>query len=263
MQKIIVSLTVIGTRVDHLHLTLDSLLRQDMHDFELRIHASRTPYLLDPGIARIPEACLALMRGDPRVRWDLVENIGPYRKLLPLLADEAERGSLLVTADDDTLYPRNWLSSLVREYHARRCIIAFRGHDMAHTDTGFVRYRRWMEGSIGRNPSVFSLPTGKDGVLYHPSFFHPNVLDVHRACRLAATADDLWFKWHTAVRDVPVYVINPDYATGSFADINTGPSLYQEHNRDGANDAAVARLEVYAQAAYGRSLFDIMKESRH
>jgi hypothetical protein len=260
--KLIVSLTVISTRAGRLHLTLDSLLRQDFRDFEIRVHASRTPYLLDAGIIRVPEACQALMRGDGRLRWDVVPNVGPYRKLLPVLADTAAQGALIVTADDDTLYPADWLSSLVSAFERQRCIIAFRGHNMEHGAEGFLRYRRWMMGRITDNPSVFCLPTGKDGVLYHPSFFHPSVLDVQQACRIAPTSDDLWFKWHSAANDVPVHVMNPDYMTHSLPETaNGGPSLYQEHNKGGANDAAVARLELHARATFGRTLFEIIRET--
>lgn len=262
MPKIIVSLTVIGARADRLHLTLESLLRQDMADFELRVHASRTPYLLDAGIVGIPAACRDLMARDARLRWVLVENTGPYRKLLPVLADPAARSALVVTADDDTLYPPDWLSSLVAAFERHRCIVAFRGHNMEHTAAGFRHYRRWMMGRITQNPSVYCLPTGKDGVLYHSSFFHPRVLDVHAACRIAPTADDLWFKWHSAANEVPVHVLNPDYMTGSLPETEgAGPSLYQEHNRGGANDAAVARLELHARMTFGRPLFEIMQAS--
>ena len=257
MDKVIVGLTSIRARLDKLHFTLASLLAQDYPRFEVRLFTSRDPFLLDEGCVSLPAECRALMREDRRLKWMQVPNIGPYRKLLPLLADPLEINSLIVTADDDTIYPAHWLSTLVHYYRRHRCIIGFRGHQMMKGEGHFLPYRRWMNQKITTNPSPLLLPTGKDGVLYHSSFFHPSVLDVRNALKLAQTADDLWFKWHTAVSRVPTYIVHTDYRSASLPDTNEGPSLYREFNAGGANDVTIAALEKYADARLGATLVGI------
>ncbi|GLK83913.1 glycosyltransferase family A protein [Ancylobacter defluvii] len=253
MEKVIIGLTSIRARQDKLHLTLASLLQQDYPDFEIRVFTSRDPYLLDEGIEDIPPACRELA-ADGRLRWFRVPNSGPYRKLLPILADPLAQEALIATADDDTIYPAHWLSTLVHYYRRHRCIVAFRGHRMVKGDGGFLPYRYWTSQTITDNPSVFLLPTGKDGVLYHPSFFHPAVLDMITAMKAAPTADDLWFKWHSAVNGVPVYVVHPDYRLASLPDTNEGASLFRDFNDGGANDGAIAALEKYADGKLGMTL---------
>jgi hypothetical protein len=165
---------------------------------------------------------------------------------------------LIATADDDTVYPRTWLSDLAAHHDRHRCIVSHRGHYMPRRKTGFWHYRKWMnheaeEGQRGR-PSLFNLPTGKDGVLYDPAFFHAAVLDVDTALAIAPTTDDLWFKWHTAARDVPVHIISPSYRQSTFPTITDGPSLYDAFNREGGNDKAVLALEAYAKERLGFEL---------
>lgn len=251
MPKVVVSLTTISHRVDNLHLTLESLLNQDIRDIEVVVYVSPDPFLLDTGVDAIPEACRNLMRDDARLAWRSVPNIGPYRKLLPALMGGLYANSLIVTADDDTIYPPNWLSTLVYYYNIHKCIIASRGHFMARSNGAFSPYRQWMAASNAENPSLYNLPTGKDGVLYHPMFFHKRVLDYRTALDLAKTADDLWFKWHTVCYRVPVYLVHRDYKALSFADTNSGPSLYDSYNQDGGNDRTVTALEHYAEHSLG------------
>lgn len=247
MRKIIVSLTVIHTRLARLHLTLRSLLSQGYSDIEVRVHASKEPFLLDQGAREVPDEIGSLIAEDSRLSWRWVPNIGSYRKLLPVLVETIDEDQLIVTADDDTIYPDDWLSTLLQYYSLFNCIVSFRGHYVAFDKEGFAPYRRWMTHGIVENPSERVLPTGKDGVLYHTSFFDRRVLDYAKALQLAPTADDLWFKWHTAVNSVPVYCVEPDYTKGSMKETSDGPSLYLQFNQAGANDTAVARLHHYAK----------------
>lgn len=252
--KVIVGLTSIRARAETLHLTLGSLLAQDYRDFEVRVHVSPEPYLLDEGIAAVPEACRPLL-ADPRLSWAVTRNLGPYRKLLPMLAAEGLRNVMLASADDDTIYPPHWLGALMTAWRRHRCVIAFRGHAMARGDRGFLGYRSFMGRTLADNPSLFWLPTGKDGVLYNAAYFHPNVLNHVDAMALAPTADDLWFKWHTAAAGVPVHVINPDYASQTLATIPAAggaeTSLFKAYNETGGNDAVLAALEAYGRERLG------------
>ncbi|CAM4092594.1 glycosyltransferase family A protein [Bordetella tumulicola] len=246
MEKVIISLAAISSRMANLHLTLVSLLEQDFTDFEIRVHVSPDAFLLDEGVVDIPVECQKLLERTDKIKWLYTRNIGSYRKLLPVLADPLVNNALIVTADDDTVYPADWLSTLVYYYRRYHCIISYRGHNMRRDANGFVPYRRWMKAKIGKNPSLFLLPTGKDGVLYHTSFFDRDVLNVHQAMRLARTADDLWFKWHTAINDIPVYMVHTDYSANTLvATDDNGPSLYLMFNEKGGNDKAIHSLESY------------------
>lgn len=250
---ITVSLTTISSRLANITTTLRSLLSQDYPHFEVRLYLSREAFLLDKGVCgALPEELVELMKEDPRLLVRFTANIGPYRKILPALAEMRGARFLLATADDDSIYPADWLGRLYAAYQVYRCVVCFRGHHMLRQDRVFRPYRRWMRAGLVRNPDLYNLPTGKDGVLYDTGFFHPGVLNYARALSLAPTADDLWLKWHySAFADVPTYVIHPDYKTQTFKDDPFGVSLYENFNRDGGNDATINRLEGYV-AKQGR-----------
>ncbi|GAB3644490.1 hypothetical protein GCM10028812_54020 [Ancylobacter sonchi] len=214
--------------------------------------------MLDEGIRLIPYEFQQKMKLDSRLKWCRVPNIGPYRKLLPLIADPILHNSLIATADDDTIYPSDWLSTLVYYYHRYNCVIAFRGHRMLRNGGVFAPYRRWMKKSKIENPSIYNIGTGKDGILYHPSFFSDSVTNIFDAITIAKTSDDLWFKWHTAINRVSTYLINQDYRINTFPGTGVGPNLYSNFNVDGANDKAVAELEKYFERKYGITIARLM-----
>lgn len=253
--QITVSLTTISIRIDAAAATLESLFQQDHPNFAVRLYLSREPFLLDQGVpGRLPPAIATLLAASPLLSVRFVPNLGPYRKILPFLSETRGRRCLVATADDDTLYPPDWLSGLYAAYERHRCVVCYRGHFMRRSERKFREYRTWMTGGLARNPDLFNLPTGKDGVLYDTGFFDGGVLNFARALAIAPTTDDLWLKWHySALGDVPTYVINPDYASQTFDAHPVGETLYRSFNRDGGNDAAVARLEDYTRARTRRA----------
>ena len=246
-----ICLTTIHRRLEGVAETIRSLLEQDYPEFDVRLYVSREPFLLDEGVRGVaPEGLRALERGG-RFRLLYAQNVGSYRKFAPFLAEQARRPALFATADDDTLYPPDWLARLVEAHDRHRCVVCYRGHFILRRRGAFTDYRRWMTHGIARNPDLMVLPTGKDGVLYDTRYFHPRAVDTAAALRIAPTADDLWIKWHTAALGVPVYTLNTRYATDTLETRPVGDGLYERFNRGGANDATVAALSDYARAVFG------------
>jgi hypothetical protein len=253
-----VTMTAISSRLASLPRTIESLLGQNYPNFKVRLYLSREPFLIDNGIGDAPPSALtAMVQSHPdRFQINIVPNIGSYRKLIPFLIETWGQRHLVATADDDTFYPADWLHRLVRSYLRLRCVIAYRGHYMQHDGQSLTPYRSWMSCRVRRNPDIFCLPTGKDGVLYDTIFFHPSVTDYQSALQIAPTADDLWFKWHTAAGDVPVYLINPDYRAHTFPHAGFRQGLYESFNKGGKNDEAVEKLVAYARK---RLCFDLVE----
>lgn len=255
MHKFIITLTTISSRLDHIHLVIESLLAQDFpaHAYEVRLHLSKHPHLLDQGCPTLTAELQKLQR-DNRGRFSVVylENTGPYRKLLPVLNEVYDYESdefcktLIVTADDDTAYPRYFLSRLYEHYLKYRCVIGYRGRTMRFDGGKLVSYKKWQK-TIQENPSLLNVPTGKDGVLYSPLHFNPMTLDIALAQQYAPKADDLWIKVHTLLAGIPSFIINKELdqefasVTGKAPEV----SLYRSFNEKGGNDEAMNNLENY------------------
>ena len=250
-----VSMTSISQRMDTIARTVFSLIEQDYDNYSVSLYLSREPYLLDKGIVgSLPEALQALEDAFENFSIRFTQIIGPYRKIIPKLAEEWGTRRLIATADDDTVYPADWLSRMVEHYQSYQCVICYRGHTIAFIDEKFAPYRQWMVNKTTENPSLHIVPTGKDGILYDTDFFHPRVIDFNMAMTLVPTTDDLWLKWHTAAMRVPCFSINTDYTTQTFENFDPSDSLYLSFNKGGQNDTSIKKLEDYAKGELNFSL---------
>jgi len=122
-----ISMTSMSSRMATLGQTLRSLLDQNYANLCIHLYLSREPYLLDKGVTELPEDIQQLQReAAGRLKIQFCPNWGPYRKLLPYLRANWGSSKLVVTVDDDTIYPPDWLEGLVAAYHTYRCVIGYR-----------------------------------------------------------------------------------------------------------------------------------------
>ena len=260
MHKLIISLTTISSRLQHVHRVIEFLLVQDFprHAYEVRLYLSKEPYLLDEGCPKLtPELEQLLKKNKGRLDVAYVKNVGPYRKIIPVLNEVYAYSStefcntLIVTADDDTAYPSSWLRRLYDSYLVHRCVIGFRGRSMKYDANRLIAYKKWPK-NIDANPSLFNVPTGKDGVLYCPLHLNPEVLDIATAQQLAPKADDLWLKTHTLLAAAPSYIINStlDQEFPSVTGSEPVVSLYRSFNQRGGNDEALDSLDRHLKGKF-------------
>lgn len=268
-EKLYVSLTAISARLGTLGKVLNSILDQAPPPDQVFLVVSEQGRFLDAGITidSIPSDVAALI-GAGRVILIFEANTGPYRKLVPVLERCRDMDCLIVTADDDTVYPRGWLAHLVEAYRSHRCVIAYRGRAMRVVGRQFDAYKRWSKvptwhdnfGDIDpQYHGLFTLATGVFGVLYHPKFF-PDLAFMKRLMDVAPLQDDLAFKAAALVNEVPTHIVaelEGDDAAASFREINSGTQLYDD-NVDG-NDLVWKKIYDLITQDYG---FDIGKYTR-
>lgn len=226
--QVTVSLTTVSYRIGTVHKVIESLLAQTYRPEGILLWLSREPHLLDEGVESIPSQLAVLAEKEEffEIRW--TENTGPYRKLLPA---RMESEHLVVTCDDDTLYPPRWLEMLIMAHLANPgCIMCCRGRLMQRdTNGGFLPYRQWPRFD-DPHPSLHCFATGKDGVLYPPESLSEEASNKSAFLRLCPTADDIWFKAMSLLAGVPtmrVLAHTRDYPvvadtnrTGLFTQVN-------------------------------------------
>lgn len=218
-QPVYISLTTIHSRIYGIAATIESVIDGVYLPDHIYIFVSKAPYLLDEGITveqiLTKAAHLKQIVADyPFLSIIFTENIGPHRKLLPLLSQKWKEDCVIVTVDDHEIYPRSTLSSLVDYYNitGRDSVVAIRSRRMgicsdappwhispynSNTGRGI-----WPEAAPVRR-EMLTLPTGTGGVLYRPQFFHPIIFDRH-FLNLTRTADDLMFRLATMAKGVTV-----------------------------------------------------------
>lgn len=194
---LLVSLTTTAQRLPLCRMALMSIATQTCLPDKIIVWVSDQPYLRDTGIA--DPAVLETITGDlgalaDRVEFRWTENQGPYRKLMPLLR-VCEDEDLIVTADDDIFYGREWLATLVAGFDSdKRQVPAIRVRAVRHGPTG--KPRTYLSWPIITEPGVRQrdlIITFGGGAVLKKDFFASGDLDNQDYMRVAPTADDLWY----------------------------------------------------------------------
>lgn len=187
-REVIVSLTSYGTRLDNCYLAVESLLHQTLKPNRIVLWLDEKIYA-DP--ERIP---LTLRKQTERgLEIRLCEDIRSYKKLIPALESSGE--SVIITVDDDLMYPVFFVEKMVDAYRRDSSkIYFFLGHRMMFGRNGLpLPYRRFMKIDA-TGSSLVNMPIGVGGVLYPPGCFDERVVDRKLFMELCPTADDVWFK---------------------------------------------------------------------
>jgi len=204
-----VCLTTIRDRIKYVAETVRSILRGDVLPTQIYVMISKEPFMKDKGIenSAIPKSLIDLADTKP-VTIVYTENIGPHRKLLPILAKYWKDDCVIVTVDDDVIYHRSTLAELIKYYilSGRDSVIALRSHRIglcaSNQALKVSDYKNWPLVSHGIR-EMLQLPTGTGGILYRPDFFHPIVFD-KKFLAITSTGDDIAFRLACMLKDIPV-----------------------------------------------------------
>jgi len=193
--ELIVSLTTIPERIRKVHLCLDSLLRQSIKPDRIILWLGMTngdrDFPFPP--THLPRPLARVQRRGVEIRW--CKDIRSFKKIIPAMRAYPE--ALIVTADDDVFYPKEWLEQLFEAYRKEpQHIHCHRAHLVRYNKAGEpLPYREWDFLALGfQGPSLDLFPTGVGGVLYAPGHLNPEVLNEASFLALCPYADDVWLK---------------------------------------------------------------------
>lgn len=165
---------------------------------QINLWVSGEPYLRDQGIAdcEILDSLIDSLPETNRhlicVRW--VPNTGPYRKLIPILR-EAGPEDVIVTADDDIFYGRDWLSWMLGAYHENggkpvAARVRSKKVNFLGKETSYLHWKIIHDPIVVRENYVVTF--GGGAVLTRAMFREVDIAD-DSFLKVASTADDLWY----------------------------------------------------------------------
>jgi hypothetical protein len=209
VSSVYVSMTTISGREGNAYRTVVNLLKGKIVPTHIYLFVSSEPKMLDTGI---PVESLSTGLLDLAIAYKKVfsivytANIGPHRKLLPLLAKKWDEDCIIITLDDesDTSSAPSYRSEIVSQ------LLKYSKH-VNHEDVISLRARRigvcrappyatlqyrWWSVVPSNLREMLLLPTGTGGVLYRPRFFHPIVFS-QQLINITRTTDDLHFRLST------------------------------------------------------------------
>lgn len=187
-----VTLTSYPPRFSTLQWNIKSLINQDMPPEKIIL------WVAENDKAHLPEEVIKLANNVPFFEVRTCEDLRSYKKIIPALLAYPEKH--FVIADDDIIYPSNWLSSLYQSWSGNdKEVVAHRCHIVTFADNGTPKpYQQWAAHTSGkpedaRVPQYF--PTGMGGVLYPSGSLNQTAIDQTQFLALCPFADDVWLFW--------------------------------------------------------------------
>jgi hypothetical protein len=239
--QLILNLTSYPPRFPTLHLTLKSLLLQDVKADKVILWLYRADYNF------LPQEVLALQQDGLNI--ELVDtDIKSYKKLIPAL--QLYPQAYHVTADDDIYYRNDWLAELLTGYRGQvHEIVCLRAHYITLDNCGKLKpYRYWQAKTEHRGPDNRLFFTSGAGALFPPGSLHPDVTKQDQFIRCSPHGDDIWLYWMATLNKSAIY------RTGSNKKLivwksSKGVTLWQLNKQpDSGNDFQINNMiEAYGQ----------------
>lgn len=237
--ELIVSLTSFPARIHLVHFAIYSLLRQSLKPNRIVL------WLADEQFPRkeadLPKTLLDLKPLGLEIRW--CEDIKSFKKLIPALRVFSE--AIIVTADDDLYYPRDWLKSLYQSWlDDETCVHCCGMRQITWDASGKINsYGLWTWNPPDVKPGYKNTQLGGYGALYPPHSLHPDVVNTELLSRLSPTADDLWFWTMTVRAGTKIQLVQKNrQQTILIPDSLATPRLWSQNHSGGGNDRCIAQL---------------------
>jgi hypothetical protein len=230
-----ISLTSIFINQEILLKALQSIMQQTRLPDKIFLHLSEESYLIDTGFLdkKITNSNLLKFIDDNLIidiKW--VKNIGPYRKLLPLLKDKWDEDCIIITIDDDTIYDTKLIENLVNDYNEQNCVIGYRGFTPSFDKLENFDYSK--RDNL-QHLSLYNFFTGKGGILYKPQFFHKThdlIFNDKIYLDTCPTNDDIWLNIVRLLNNVKGYVDNKQW---QLKDLHCGGLFAAFNGKNGFN----------------------------
>lgn len=182
--QLVISFTSFGKRINAAHVTAATLLNQSLKPQKVILwlaHGEKA----GPKLEKLTKRGLEIRYCD---------DLRSYKKIIPTL--ELYPDNIVVTADDDIIYPRNWLAKLYAEHKRHpQDVCCHRAHLLTRKPDGAVEtYNNWRWCVSNTDKPANTFPTGAGGVLYPPGSLDPEVTNREAFQELAPYADDIWLK---------------------------------------------------------------------
>lgn len=181
----VVSLTSFGKRIDSVYLAIESIARGSTLPSELILWLDdETRY------NSLPSTLERLARRGLTIK--LSKNYGPHTKYYPYISSQHEFSLPLVTADDDIIYPRDWLHNLTGAFERNPGVVScYRARVIEFRAGRMGPYREWAL-CHSTLPSFRNLLLGVSGVIYPPAFIVALKTAGSAFEQCCPKADDLW-----------------------------------------------------------------------
>lgn len=196
-KNVIVSLTTFPARINTVWLIIETLLRQTYYPGKIILWLDESQF---ESINKLPKKLLEQQKRGLEIKF--CDDLRSHKKYYYAMKNYPD--AIVITVDDDTLYPEDMISNLMFT-HAKypNMICCNLAHFIVVEDGKIAPYINWKSGADGYDqPSHYLVPIGCEGVLYPPRCLNKNVFDKEQIKELCPLADDLWLKAMATLNNV-------------------------------------------------------------
>ena len=236
-QPVIISLTSFPRRFPELELCLKSLFNQKMKADRIILWLGN-----DASVEEAEDLKNRYSGYGLEVFRDGENNFLSHKKYYYVMRDYPD--AVVATADDDLIYPPDWLSSMYLSYlEFPDCISARRALRIEWDEDGNpTPYVSWLGVVQSKVPSHRFVATTGAGALFPPGCLGTEVLNHEVFMSKARTADDLWIKIMAVLGDVKVVWAGNDMILPTTINPHQGEGLANENVKNGKNDIIFREL---------------------
>lgn len=261
-KEIVVSLTSYPARISSVAAAVSSLGQQLRKPDRIVLYLARDQF---PRREKdLPLDLAALIRAKKvELRW-VDGDIGPHKKYFYALQEFDN--ALVVTIDDDLIYPDDMIDNLYKT-HLRhpRSIPTMRAHFITYDSTGKVKpYKQWLMEFDGllELPSMRLLATGGAGALYPTDLFKGYPFSEIDLLENAPNADDLWLKFIETSLGIPVTLTAPHTPLRYLPDTQE-VGLYHQNLDKGENDTQWTKIAKHYGQMVGADFSEDIRDWSH
>lgn len=240
-KNIIVSLTSYPARINAVSETIKSILTQSFIPSKIVLWLADEQFPMKE--KDLPTELLSLKDKGLSIEW--CEDIRSYKKLIPSLIRYANK--IIVTADDDVIYDKNWLSQLVMTHiEFPNDIICHRAHKIVFDDSeNFSSYKSWEKEFKSNHSSSEYLFTGVGGVLYPVGSLYQDTIDKNLFLNICPHGDDLWFWAMSVLQGTKIRIVKDSCFKIDFVPGTQDVALWIRNVQKNGNDVMLQALDKY------------------
>lgn len=202
-RQLIVSLTSYSHRIYYVHEAIESILQQTLRPNKVILWLSQDEFKGK----HLPITLTDMQKRGLEIRF--CPDYKSYKKLLPSLQEFPE--DIIITIDDDIIYPRDLIERLYFTYKKDiGNIVGGRCRKIRLNNNQIAPYLDW-EFEKEFQPSCLIFPTGCGGILYPPDSFPKDVFDWNSIQKCCPTTDDIWFKFMSLLNNKAVSCLDYKY----------------------------------------------------
>lgn len=202
-EKIIISLTTYSKRIKYVYKTIESLFSQTIKPDKIILWLDENEF----NINSIPKTLKKQIKCGLEIGF--CENIKSYKKIVPTL--KKYQNDIIITADDDILYPKNFIEKLY---------IAYLDDKIENNDkkSVYCNYSfKFLDNNLfpkARNISyLFSYVGTGGGCLFPPHILPDDIFNKDLFMKLAENHDDAFISVLLLKNNIKVHNVNENYLT--------------------------------------------------